>query len=575
MNNRLFKISKFVFHEVFLDAQLETAGSNQSKVLERLEKNAKTMKTQAILIKVVYTIIFIFLPIMPLIVYFQLSNFLTILTLPLETAIFTASFLFFIFFGMTLIYLIVFGLMNTSSFMKGDVFEWLNTLPLSEENLKRVSFFTIFRSLDIPLIIMIIAFPVIMGIGTRDILLIISASITSIVTVIFNFCILILIGERLSRVLDTSSPKDKKSSAIRIATLLGFILISMSTGFFINWAFSSIEFFFQAFSSLENANLFNYLLSLIPFPFAPAYLMALTSIPTITDLSLWITTIIGMFLFILITYFIYKKAINSLKQITYPEGEKAEIISKPKIMSDRRLEIRVITPIKSYLKKDLVTASRDFQTFMFLIMPLMIPIIMTFSFIFALENSTGDGIYYLIVSLTILLNSVYISAMLVSGLLTMEETGATIMASLPVIPRERAKSKLYLLFFIQTLSHVIPNIILFIVLQSVQIFLIGFIFSIVVWNILLNTFLLKIRLFGKMKNKYTIEEINKNHKIGKWILMILVQTGIFVGYAALILSLTVNYNLRFAISIIGLIGLGVFGLQFFIFDKMFPKIKLK
>jgi predicted permease len=303
--------------------------------------------------------------------------------------------------------------------------------------------------------------------------------------------------------------------------------------------------------------------------------MALTSIPTITDLSLWITTIIGMFLFILITYFIYKKAINSLKQITYPEGEKAEIISKPKIMSDRRLEIRVITPIKSYLKKDLVTASRDFQTFMFLIMPLMIPIIMTFSFIFALENSTGDGIYYLIVSLTILLNSVYISAMLVSGLLTMEETGATIMASLPVIPRERAKSKLYLLFFIQTLSHVIPNIILFIVLQSVQIFLIGFIFSIVVWNILLNTFLLKIRLFGKMKNKYTIEEINKNHKIGKWILMILVQTGIFVGYAALILSLTVNYNLRFAISIIGLIGLGVFGLQFFIFDKMFPKIKLK
>jgi predicted permease len=315
--------------------------------------------------------------------------------------------------------------------------------------------------------------------------------------------------------LSASSVKSKKSSAIRIVTLLGFILLSMSTGFLINWAFSSIGFFFQVFSSIQNANLFNYILSLIPFPFAPAYLIALSSIPTIGDLSLWITSIIGMGILSFLTYLVYKKVIKSLRSVTETEEEYKTGIIEYDVKTDSILEIKTMNPIKAYLRKDLVTATRDFQTFLFLVMPLIIPIIMTFSFVFSLGSTPVDNIYVIIVSLTLLMNSVYISLMVVSGLLTMEETGATIISSLPIVPRERAKSKLYILFTIQTLSHLIPNIILLIVLNNIEVFLIGFMMLIIVWNLLFNAFLLKIRLFGKMKYKYTIEEINKNHKIRK------------------------------------------------------------
>ncbi|MEJ2251499.1 MAG: hypothetical protein P8Y97_17820 [Candidatus Lokiarchaeota archaeon] len=538
MNLKLYRISKFVFHEVFLDAQLQTAGSNQSKILERLENSKNTMRTQAVILKVVYMILFIFLPIMPLLAYIQISDRLSQAIFPIETALFTSSFLFCIFFGMTFIYLIIFGLMNTSSFMRGEVFKWLNTLPLPEKKLNKIGFLTIFRSLDLPLIVMFLAFPVIMTIGTRNIFVLITTGLTSIITVLFNFCLLILIGRRLSRVLSTGSVKDKKASAIRIFTMLGFILLSFLTSFFINLSFSSIGFFINLFASLQNANLFNLLLSLIPFPFSPAYLVALSTFPSQFSLNIWITTITGMLLFTLITYYVYKKAIKSLKLVTYTGGKTSITISKQIIKVERKLEITITSPIKAYLRKDLITATRDIQTLMFLIMPLIIPIIMSFSFVFALSDIPGGNIYLLIVSLAILMNSVYISAMLVSGLLTMEETGATVMASLPVVPRERAKSKFYLLFTIQTLSQIIPNIILLIILQNFEIFLIGLIFLLIVWNMLFNIFLLKIRFFGRMRYKYTIEEVNKEHKVTKWLTMLIIQIVTFLGFSALLVVLT-------------------------------------
>ncbi|MEJ2279601.1 MAG: hypothetical protein P8Y70_17950 [Candidatus Lokiarchaeota archaeon] len=563
MNLKLYRISKFVFHEVFLDAQLQTAGSNQSKILERLENSKNTMRTQAVILKVVYMVLFIFLPIMPLLTYIQISDLLSRATFPIETALFTSSFLFCIFFGMTFIYLIIFGLMNTSSFMRGEVFKWLNTLPLPEKKLNKIGFLTIFRSLDLPLIVMFLAFPVIMTIGTRNIFVLITTGLTSIITVLFNFCLLILIGRRLSRVLSTGSVKDKKASAIRIFTMLGFILLSFLTSFFINLSFSSIGFFINLFASLQNANLFNLLLSLIPFPFSPAYLVALSTFPSQFSLNIWITTITGMLLFTLITYYVYKKAIKSLKLVTYTGGKTSITISKQIIKVERKLEITITSPIKAYLRKDLITATRDIQTLMFLIMPLIIPIIMSFSFVFALSDIPGGNIYLLIVSLAILMNSVYISAMLVSGLLTMEETGATVMASLPVVPRERAKSKFYLLFTIQTLSQIIPNIILLIILQNFEIFLIGLIFLLIVWNMLFNIFLLKIRFFGRMRYKYTIEEINKEHKIGKWLKMLIVQIVTFLGFSALLVVLTIFLGLITAMLLISLISIILLILQIF------------
>ncbi|GAG81949.1 unnamed protein product, partial [marine sediment metagenome] len=92
----------------------------------------------------------------------------------------------------------------------------------------------------------------------------------------------------------------------------------------------------------------------------------------------------------------------------------------------------------SYIQKDLITASRDIQTLMFLIMPIILPLFMIFSIVGPIGEDISSPTGIIITWSIILIFSIIVPSMLISGLLNMEESGATILASLPVIPRDQA-----------------------------------------------------------------------------------------------------------------------------------------
>ena len=50
----------------------------------------------------------------------------------------------------------------------------------------------------------------------------------------------------------------------------------------------------------------------------------------------------------------------------------------------------------------------------------------------------------------------------------------------------------------------------------------------IAWTLLLFMFVLKIKFFGKMKYKYILEELHKEHKVIKWIIMILSEVGLYM-----------------------------------------------
>ena len=181
--------------------------------------------------------------------------------------------------------------------------------------------------------------------------------------------------------------------------------------------------------------------------------------PTSFSFSLWISVIIGMVLFMLITLFTYKKALKAMRTVTSSASIEIKQVKSLKKTVEKPVKVIVEprTPIKAYIRKDLSTATRDIQTFMFIIMPFILPLMVLIPFLIA---PTGFGESFLegfvVTWLIITMYQPIISMMLTSGFLNMEDTGASILSSLPIRTRDQAKAKLLLLGSIQTISFFLP-----------------------------------------------------------------------------------------------------------------------
>ncbi|MHA1562773.1 MAG: hypothetical protein ACTSPA_11670, partial [Promethearchaeota archaeon] len=87
----------------------------------------------------------------------------------------------------------------------------------------------------------------------------------------------------------------------------------------------------------------------------------------------------------------------------------------------------------------------------------------------------------------------------------------------------------------------------------------------------LLTLLLRVRLFGKMKYKYVLGEINLGAKIWKWILIVIVDIIFYIIIIIAFPVILLAYGLAI-LSLVLIVGeiIILFILRFF-FNRMFPK----
>ncbi|MHA1520910.1 MAG: hypothetical protein ACTSRK_12070 [Promethearchaeota archaeon] len=107
-SKELYKISNYSYNEAFLESTLQMAGSNQSQIMEKMNKNSKYIKNQRIAMKVImsiYLIIMILVPIQSFVVLKEASG-----EVALEQLLLASSGMFGIFFFMQSFYLLMFGL---------------------------------------------------------------------------------------------------------------------------------------------------------------------------------------------------------------------------------------------------------------------------------------------------------------------------------------------------------------------------------------------------------------------------------------------------------------------------------
>ncbi|MBY9018863.1 MAG: CPBP family intramembrane metalloprotease [Candidatus Lokiarchaeota archaeon] len=567
----LYKLAKYTNLEIVMEAQVQSSGANQAKLMEKFKKNKSSIKSQAFAMKAVYGIMLLFLIVIPLFTILQLTDYFNDLFVSTGPVLLTGSILFSTFFGIQLIYLLLLGMFSIGAMMTGEAFRFFETLPISKKQRRKLGFFTVLRNLDVGLVIMMVGLPIMIIIVTQNIILSIISIIVSLGATILSFSVLVLFASKISQVFKVQEAGSKKSTIIRIITMLSYLLMAFSLSFFLQWAVNAAVELYILVSSFENIDFLNYLISLIPFPFAPSYLITMLIDPARFTMLQWLFTIIGNLLFGGLTYLVYKKAISSMRLVTSSAAmDSKQIFKKRTSKMDTKTEIIVRNPIIAYIRKDLSTATRDFQTLMFMIMPLILPFVYVISLLVSTDGGLIIGGLDVLWMILIFFQPI-ISMMITTGFLNVEDSGTSILASLPLHPRDQAKAKLSLLLIIQSLSFFLPLIIYIGSSNFIQ-----YLLTFLAWYpidliFLLNVFYFKIRLFGRMKYKFVVEEIRIEKKILKWILVGILEFTICIGFIFIGFTLQLNFGVPLMSLMLLLIGVPILGLYIFSLHKIFPK----
>jgi membrane protease YdiL (CAAX protease family)/predicted permease len=565
----LFKLAKYTNLEIVMEAQVQATGANQSRLMERYKKNKNSIKNQARALKFAYGFLLSFLVVVPIFGVSQLIEALATGSVNLNASLFAGSIIFVIFFAMQFAYLLILGLLNVSALMTGEAFRWFETLPISKNKLNKLGFFTVFRNIDVGLILLALTLPIALIIITQNLLLFAISIFISLINVFFSFSVLIIVSQRLGKIFKVQEINSKRATLIRVFTMVSYFALVFSMSLFLNLAIAQIPSLFIDVSKIENLPNINLILSVIPFPFSPSYLLAMSVDPGRFSMMQWMLSIIGLVLYGGLTWFMYKKAVKSMRSVTMPTS--LEIKSgrgKSEEKPDVVLEVR--SPIIAYIRKDLSIATKDIQMLMFILMPIVLPTIMVVTMM-ATAGSVIVGADFLILWVIVSIYFPIIALMLIAGFLNVEDSGASILASLPLNPRDQMKAKMSIMLTITSISYALPvMIMLFNPALSAYTGLFLSWYPIVLLFLMIG-FQMKLRLFGRMKYKYVLEEVNAEHKTWKWIFIGSVE--FIVCFAFMIMGVMLYALYGTLIMTIGLLGtsLGSLAILYVTLNLMFPK----
>ncbi|MFX1376572.1 MAG: hypothetical protein ACFFA0_12250 [Promethearchaeota archaeon] len=549
---RLFSLSKITTYEVLIDDQLNRLESIRFRPIKRELLARKTLIRRLFISKLFGAVLFGILPIIPLLTYFQVLDFIEEGTVSVEVILFASSLLFGIYFILQFFNFFLVFMLNTMRLISGGIFEWIETLPISREKFKKLIILTLIRSLDIPLIVLTISLPIIMFIGTQNLLIFITSMFVALLNTLFSFCLLILFSERMNRILNVNAVGSKRNSFIRLINLISYLIIVVGSVFLIQWALNSIETFFILFTRSKVHRLIILILSMIPFPFAPGYLISSLMVPEELIIQIWLNIIIGFSLFLILMYFSYLKSIKAIKKSTntkfkFDKKDSSQYFKKLK----NSIRVKVSSSFWACIRKDLIIATRDLRVFLSFVMPIVIGFIFTLTY--NLTNIRGLNpfkINFMFNIIVIIGLNFVISGMLLNGILSVEDSGSSLLSSLPSVSRDQAKAKLFLMIIIQSTCVLAPSL-MYIGKQEFYISIITALGALpFVLLFLLIMFELRVYFFGKMKYKFVIEEILPENKIVKWILIFLIE---FVIYILII-------NISFTLYLSGGLDIMIFSL---------------
>ena len=569
----IYSMVKYISHEILTEELLQLNTETSNRQIEKFKKNPFTLKLKFLLYKILNSIILAIQPIFLLIAFWDLNSNLN-QEVHFQITIFINSANFQFFFVTQLFNFLIMGLFNLISIMSGDIYEWVKTLPLSRKELKKLVFYTIYHKLNLPIFTNILAFPIILLIATQNILVFLISLGASILNTIFSLTIMIILSEKLAKLTKKHSNKSRKPLFIQLINSFSYVLIIFGGIFIFEIFLNSIIPFILDSADLFYTPLYNITLYLIPFPFNVSYLIAVFMVMPQMPIFFWLNLSYGLVFFIISIYYLIKKSFKSLEAVVSSTLTTREE-NLNNIENLETFRVRSLSQFKAFIRKDFLTASKDIQTSLYFIMP----IIMSFTFIFFFNFSLFAGNISLNNNLFfdnwIIITGInpIISAITVNNILNIDAYGMNMINILPINRREQARSKLFIILIIQLFALMAPTMIFLFYDRFIEIvftYLTTLPF-IIIYS--LTTFILRIKLFGKKRYNYSLDEEWPEYKSSKWSLIFVINYASYITFT--FLSSYIVFVFNFPLFLINELFLSVILLLALklSFDKLFPKEK--
>lgn len=406
----LWKIAGTVSDEITFNTFMEAYkgyGDMNQKTIDRVIKKAKSNK----LVNKVLSAIFILL-------------FVIVLTLPFEfiptfrDIILVRAMSISIFFVISFTFIIMFGLLNSTTFISSKAVQSIKVLPLNKKELSAITLLSFIRLNDIQIIVMLFAYPIMFLFLTFSILGFILLLVFSFLNVIFALTVMLILAKFFYfRITGTSETKLKSIFRFIIVLIWGISVFGLYI--LINSIIYVIPYVLISLNTLPNEMI---VLLFILYPFQIGYFVASVSTQTIQ-----ITMELGISIFFSIIYLVLGRyalkwlgnTINDIGQGTFIKTAQLKLIS---------LKLSFTSPRRAIMIKDLRMATRKPQlAFMF-----AFPIIFLLMYILPMLSETRA----ILSSMLLLASNVYMAGMMFSlfstYLLTIDGSASSYTKMLPL-----------------------------------------------------------------------------------------------------------------------------------------------
>ncbi|MFW9989422.1 MAG: hypothetical protein ACFFC3_12265, partial [Candidatus Odinarchaeota archaeon] len=308
----LFSIAKYINREIYLESWLRSKGIYQVPILEKYSLNQNILKVKVVFYKIIYALVFVILPFVPIFTYIRTIEDLLIFDVSVDKIVLLGGIIFSLFFGLQFFNFFLMGLLESGIIFSGKHLKWFETFPIPRDKLRKLSFLTLFRTFDIPIVVLILASPITLFIFTESLLVFFVSLIVSILNLIFCFDIVIIFGERLNRFSNFNEISYKGGFTIQVIHNLSHVIIVLGGIYMIQWLLFSFDNFVNIIIKSNDISKLITVISMIPYPINPSFLISFFIVNKQMPMIFCINMFIGLIIFICLSCLIHLQALKSL-----------------------------------------------------------------------------------------------------------------------------------------------------------------------------------------------------------------------------------------------------------------------
>lgn len=549
---RLWGLSGLIYREATLQGLMTAAGGNVDPLKERLAKNPRSLRRQSLTVQIIAAVYVITVMALPITAVLRLRAGSTLAWNLVLSSVSAATFFF-----VQLCYVLMLTVLSVSELLDDELYAWPESLPVSAGGIARLRLLALLRGLFISVCGVAVVYPIAMALASRSGAVAAVALLTSAVHLPLTLALVVLAAQRLHRGLKGHGGASRGAQTARVLTTLGYGLGTIVVVLVMQVAMNVMARFYDA-PRLEPSAAQSLVLALswAPLPTAPASLTMLLAARAAGLAPQWpvLPAVLGS-----AGYFAGAAILigAALRVLGRTGAGVARTAGAPVAASVR---LRITGPRRAFLRQLWMGATRQTQTLMFFLFPLVFPIVGTIGP--AVSKAPSAAIVYLGAAMA----AIFSPWMLAQGLTRQEAGAGQLVASLPVRERDRVFPRLALAPLFACTGALLGAALFLRGRDLVTGIALAFVPAVTAPGGLL----FKMLLFGRMRHRVVLDEVRPESATPKWVAVIaaiaVIAATLAVAQLVLVRATSPLLGNVLFIGLLAVLVAGIFALS----RRMFP-----